>query len=403
MAPIPPTVYAFVFSASNIPDASNTTATSCTTSASTLLDTPDTLAVLATPSAQVTPVALVLTDTPAALADTDTHTFDTVADRRASTASTVTVVVPEAPEFVTKTAIDYAADHVGLLGEQPISAAEIAEFEKDAGSSENSPAFEYSDDIFGYMREREFKLTPDSDYIERQPEMTWKSRALMIEWLVMQHKDLGLQPETLYLCTNLVDRCLSKYVVDSVEYILIGAVCLFIAAKYEEGNYLGIADIMDLFSNRVSKAVIIEYEQRILGLLNYDIGWDGPLAFMQRITIADGHDATTHTLAKYLAEEMLIDQRFVGLPSSKVAAVAYYLSHRLLDKGPWTRKHAFYSGYFESELTPLAANLLKLLPLPRKHTAVYDKYARKRYSYASETVQELLEVSDLEKVFASSS
>ncbi|PIA12634.1 cyclin, partial [Coemansia reversa NRRL 1564] len=62
---------------------------------------------------------------------------------------------------------------------------------------------EYNDDIFGYMREREVKMTPDSDYIERQPEMTWKSRALMIEWLVMEHKNLDLLPETLYLCTNL--------------------------------------------------------------------------------------------------------------------------------------------------------------------------------------------------------
>ncbi|PIA13435.1 cyclin-like protein, partial [Coemansia reversa NRRL 1564] len=141
----------------------------------------------------------------------------------------------------------------------------------------------------------------------------------------------------------------------------------------------------------------------ILGLLNYDIGYDGPLAFMQRITMADENDATTHTLAKYLAEEMLIGQRFVGVTSSKIAATAYYLSHRLLDKGPWTCKHAFYSGYFESELTPLAADLLQLLPLPRKHTAVYDKYACKRYSYASETVQELLEVSSLAKDLAFSS
>ncbi|PIA13434.1 hypothetical protein COEREDRAFT_11433, partial [Coemansia reversa NRRL 1564] len=173
-ASILPTVRALVFSASNTRDASNTTTTPGLTNASALLDTPDTLEALVTPSASVTPDISALSDAPAALAVTDTDSLDIVVDKRASIASTVTVVVPEAPKSVTKAAIDYAADHVGLLGEQPISATEISEFEKDAGSSGNSHVSEYNDDIFGYMREREVKMTPDSDYIERQPEMTWK-------------------------------------------------------------------------------------------------------------------------------------------------------------------------------------------------------------------------------------
>ncbi|KAJ2795646.1 B-type cyclin [Coemansia helicoidea] len=96
----------------------------------------------------------------------------------------------------------------------------------------------------------------------------------------------------------------------------------------------------------------------------------------------------TRTLAKYLIEVTLIDERFIGIPSSKVAATAHFLSRQLLDKGPWTRAHAFYSGYFESELLQPAAMLIEQLMQPRKHGAIFEKYGDRRFLRASQYVHE---------------
>ncbi|KAJ2803576.1 B-type cyclin [Coemansia guatemalensis] len=325
-----------------------------------------------------------------ASAVTDVPAQTAVANKCASVASTVTMIAPKAYKFVTTSATDYALEHTGLIGELPISDAEINEFEAHAGSSSHLLAPDFTDNIFGYVRELEAKLTPDADYIERQPALSWRSRLSLVEWLVMEHKRLDLLPETLHLCVNLVDRFLSIYAVKSAEIVIIGAVCLFVAAKYEEPQYLQMADIVELFGGRIDKSVFVAFERHILELLGYDLGWTGPLSYLEHISTADKRDTSIRTLAIYLAEESLIGPCFVGAPSSKVAATCYFLSLRLLGRGPWTRGHAYYSGYFESELISLASDLIKLLPMPRRNRAVYDKYARKRYLFASEFVQVLL-------------
>ncbi|KAJ2079139.1 mitochondrial aspartate-glutamate transporter agc1 [Coemansia sp. RSA 988] len=368
------------------------------TTDSALLNTP------ATPETPVFPADPALPDVPGSsdveadpvasvkptTAKADVSVQTTFIDKRASIASTVTVVAQKTFNFVETSATDYALGHTGLLDEHPIDLAEILEFEADASAQEQSPVSDCKDDIFGYVRGLEATLTPIAGYIEHQPVLSWRTRSSLVEWIVMEHRHLDLLPETLHLCVNLIDRCLSNYTVEVSEFLLIGSMCLFLAAKYEEPHYLVIADIVELFRGRISKDVLFGFERHILELLNYNLEWTGPLTFLQRISTADKYDTSIMTLAKYLAEESLIGQHFVGVPSSQVAATAYYLSLRLLRRGPWSRRHAFYAGYFESELIHLVGKLIELLPLPRRHLAVYEKYARKRYLYASEFVQMLL-------------
>ncbi|KAI8323280.1 hypothetical protein GQ54DRAFT_114954 [Martensiomyces pterosporus] len=297
-------------------------------------------------------------------------------------------------KLVDEDTIDYALVHTGLVNEQPILMEEINEFEADVDPHDMTLIPEFGDDIFGYMRELEVRLMPDPSYMARQPSLTWSTRSILVEWLVQVHHRFNLLPETLYLCINFVDRFLSTKEILINKLQLVGAVCLLLASKYEEIHVPSIKDMVYMVEKNYTEEEILRAERFLLRMLNFDLGWPGPLSFLRRISKADDYDIATRTLAKYLIEVTLIDERFIGIPCSKVAATSHYLALRFLEKGVWTRAHAFYSGYFESELLPTAAILIEQLMSPRKHRAIYEKYADRRFLRASEFVHQWFKMND---------
>lgn len=49
----------------------------------------------------------------------------------------------------------------------------------------------------------------DASYMKKQPEITEKMRAILIDWLIQVHLRFGLLAETLYLTVTIIDRYLS--------------------------------------------------------------------------------------------------------------------------------------------------------------------------------------------------
>ncbi|KAJ2507203.1 B-type cyclin, partial [Coemansia sp. RSA 2052] len=298
-------------------------------------------------------------------------------------------------KLVDSDTIDYALAHAGLLGEAPITMAEINDFEADVVAIDTTLVPEFSDDIFGYMRELEVRLMPNPRYMALQASLTWSTRAVLVEWIVQVHERFDLLPESLYLAVNCVDRFLSAKEIAVSKLQLVGAVCLLLASKYEEIHVPSVKDIEFMVEGNYKAAEILQAERYVLRMLGFDMGWPGPLSFLRRISKADTYDPTTRTLAKYLMEVTLMDERFIAVPCSKVAAIAHYLAMRFLDKGPWTRAHAFYSGYFESELAPYVPVLVRQLLEPLKHRAIFDKYTSRQYMRASEYVLQWFKINDV--------
>jgi G2/mitotic-specific cyclin 3/4 len=80
---------------------------------------------------------------------------------------------------------------------------------------------------------------------------------------------------------------------------------------------------------------ILKAEQYMLRILQFELGWPGPMSFLRRISKADNYDLETRTLAKYFLEVTIMDERFVGSPPSFVAA--YCLALMMLEMGDWVR------------------------------------------------------------------
>lgn len=250
---------------------------------------------------------------------------------------------------------------------------------------------EYSPEIFNYMHELEHRLAPDGNYMEKQDELKWEMRSVLIDWVVQVHSRFNLLPETLFLTVNYIDRFLSKRKVSLSRFQLVGAVALFIAAKYEEINCPTIQEVAYMADNAYSIDDFLKAERFMIDVLEFDMGWPGPMSFLRRTSKADDYDYETRTLAKYFLEITIMDSKFIASQPSWLAAGAHYLSRKLLNKGPWTELHIFYSGYTELQLKPLAEVLIKLCEKPESHhKAIFEKYQERRYKKSSTFVQEFL-------------
>ncbi|KAF1981596.1 hypothetical protein K402DRAFT_415389 [Aulographum hederae CBS 113979] len=243
---------------------------------------------------------------------------------------------------------------------------------------------EYGDEIFAYMKELEERLLPNPHYMDNQTEVQWSMRSVLMDWLVQVHHRFNLLPETLFLCVNYVDRFLSSKVVSLGKLQLVGATAIFIAAKYEEINCPSVHDIAFMVEHGYTVEEIFKAERFMLSMLQFELGWPGPMSFLRKISKADDYDLETRTLAKYFLEITVMDERFVGCTPSFIAAGAHCLARLMLRKGDWSPAHVHYSQYTYGQLRALVATMVDCCESPRKHhAAVYDKYADKRFKRAS--------------------
>ncbi|KAJ5782555.1 hypothetical protein N7457_004329 [Penicillium paradoxum] len=243
---------------------------------------------------------------------------------------------------------------------------------------------EYGDEIFLHLRKKEIDMLPVPDYMARQSELQWSMRSVLMDWLVQVHQRFNLLPETLFLTVNYIDRFLSYKVVSMGKLQLVGATAIFIAAKFEEITAPSVQEIVYMVDGGYSVAEILKAERFMLTILDFDLGWPGPMSFLRRISKADEYDLETRTVAKYFLELAIMDERFVCTPPSFVAAGAHCLARMLLNKGNWTPAHAFYSGYLYAQLIPVLTTMMECCENPRRHhAAIFEKYSDRRFKRAA--------------------
>lgn len=263
--------------------------------------------------------------------------------------------------------------------------------ENDEDTYDTTMVAEYAADIFNYMHELEVKMTPDPNYMDQQDELKWDMRGILIDWLVQVHSKFNLLPETLFLTVNYIDRFLSKRKVSLSKFQLVGVVALFIAAKYEEINCPTIQDVAYMVDHAYSVDDLLRAERFMIDILEFEMGWPGPMSFLRRTSKADDYDFETRTLAKYFLEITVMEPKLVASPPSWLAAGAHYVSRKMLARGKWSQAHVFYSGYTEEQLKPLAQLLVVACKDPvTTHKAIFEKYQERRFRRSATFVQKVL-------------
>ncbi|KAJ5679429.1 hypothetical protein N7462_007673 [Penicillium macrosclerotiorum] len=244
-------------------------------------------------------------------------------------------------------------------------------------------AAEYVVEIFDYLKDLEMTTMPNPEYIEHQPDLEWKMRGILVDWLIEVHTRFRLLPETLFLAVNIIDRFLSAEVVALDRLQLVGVTAMFIASKYEEVLSPHVANFSHVADETFSDKEILDAERHVLATLEYNMSFPNPMNFLRRISKADNYDIQTRTLGKYLMEISLLDHRFMGFPQSHIAAAAMYLARLILERGSWDATLAHYAGYTEKEIDPVFRLMIDYLHRPVSHEAFFKKYASKKFLKAS--------------------
>ncbi|KAF9355698.1 hypothetical protein BGX26_006242 [Mortierella sp. AD094] len=241
---------------------------------------------------------------------------------------------------------------------------------------------EYSADIFAYLRQLETLLHPDIGYMDRPSEGDWVIRQANVDFLVSVCHIFESQSETLHLAVHLFDRILSKGTTLTEKGVLLATTCLLIAWKFEERCTFhvvhALANLIDRHEPGICNSVktLLAAEMTVLKLLDFRIGWPGPLPFLRRCSRADEADFIARQIAKYILEQILLDPGFLVYKPSLQAAAAMILSRSMLGRPEWTEDLIKYSGYVLKDLEPIVIDMIALL----RHPGISATNAHRKYS-----------------------
>ena len=179
------------------------------------------------------------------------------------------------------------------------------------------------------------KTMPNPSYMKSQVNLEWRMRGILVDWLIEVHAKFRLLPETLFLCVNLVDRFLSARPIKMEKLQLVGVTALLVASKYEEVMAPAIDAFIYVADGGYTEEEILKAERYLLHIVGFDLSYPNPMNFLRRISKADDYDIYTRTIAKYLIEISLVDDRFLKYTPSILAAAGMYLARHMMDRGPW--------------------------------------------------------------------
>ncbi|KAL9232625.1 hypothetical protein vseg_007714 [Gypsophila vaccaria] len=237
---------------------------------------------------------------------------------------------------------------------------------------------EYIEDLYKFYKLAENECRP-GDYMESQPEINDKMRAILVDWLIEVHDRFDIRPETLYLTINLVDRFLSRKALPKRELQLLGIGCMLIACKYEEIWAPEVNDFVAISGMAYNNEQILKMEKTVLGNLEWYITVPTPYVFLTRYIKASIPDDEVQHMVYFLAELALTNYGSISFCSSMVAASAVYVARLTLYKSPaWTETLRLYTGFTESQLMDCAKMLATLHSEAPGHKLqnVYKKYSK---------------------------
>ncbi|CAG5125667.1 unnamed protein product [Candidula unifasciata] len=235
----------------------------------------------------------------------------------------------------------------------------------------------YAQHIFDYYKGRE-KMFSIPAYLNGEAgRVTPQMRAILVDWMVEVQENFELNHETLYLAVKLTDMFMSRANVDKEVLQLVGAVAVFIAAKFDERCPPLIDDFIYICDNAFDRDQFITMEMEMLRTVDFDLGIPISYTFLRRYAKVARMSMVTLTLARFILEMALMENELVSARDSKMAAAALYISQKMKNEGAWEGDVVKSSGYMLDDFKDLVVALNKMLharPIPQLST-IRSKYA----------------------------
>jgi len=245
----------------------------------------------------------------------------------------------------------------------------------------------YAQDIFKWYKSREclFKL---DNYYNRQPHITSRARAKIVDWVVDLQQIFELNHETLYLSVKLFDLFMDRTqrVIDVDDLQLIASAAVFVATKFDvqERSPPLIDDFVYTCEDMFNRDDLTSMERELFQTVGFDLGAPLSYRFLRRYSRVTKTTMQTLTLARYILETSLLFLDFCLVSESLIATASFLLALRMENRGQdWSSTLEHYSGYSLKEVEPLAYVLNHMMyTRQEKHyelQTIFNKYSHENF------------------------
>lgn len=238
----------------------------------------------------------------------------------------------------------------------------------------------YAEDILKTFRNSEELFRAPDDYLDiMDRDINAQMRGILIDWIVEVGEMYNLQAQTIYLCTNYLDRYVASHVVPRSSLQLVGVTCLQIASKYgevscpsgEQFSYISVTPLEE----------IMKMERKILDALNYRLCVVSGLDFCDHFCRACGATGVTAMLARYFLELTLQDYSFLSYSASVAAATSVKLALWHHDRISWDHHKAEQCEHDTKALNRCSEAMQQILLNVHESSlpAVKEKYSHSKF------------------------
>jgi cyclin B len=123
---------------------------------------------------------------------------------------------------------------------------------------------QYESIIFNFLKEKQKLKQKDSNYLSKQKDINEIMRSILVDWLVDVTEKFQMNPQTLFMSIDLLDRYLSLKEISRSKLQLLGICCLMIVGKYEEIYPPLLKDYLSVCDNAFQRNEILAMEAEIL-------------------------------------------------------------------------------------------------------------------------------------------
>ena len=160
-------------------------------------------------------------------------------------------------------------------------------------------------------------------------------RPCLVDFLVEIHFTFRLRPETLYLTLNIVDRYISRRVVYTKHYQLVGCAALWIAAKFEDAKERvpTVQDLVQICHDTYEESAFTQMEGHVLSTIQWTLGHPTAEAWLRLMCCGPFiEDAKVQHVARFLMEITLFYREFIKFLPSTISLAALTLARYLCGK-----------------------------------------------------------------------
>lgn len=244
----------------------------------------------------------------------------------------------------------------------------------------------YVQDMFEHFAQKEKVTCANPDYMELQPHINSRMRAILVDWLLDVHQKFRMVPETLYLTINIIDRFLSKAEITRDRLQLVGVTALLLGSKYEEIYPPTLQELVSICDGACDDSQILKMEETILVALKYNVTIPSAHIFLVRFLKAAHGSRKIVQFSCYILDSTLTDYKLLKYLPSQIAGAAVMIARMKCGRNAWSPTLVKYTNYFEEDIIPVAQDIVKAMNNREQHLeAVEKKYARERFGAVAGT------------------